>query len=283
MYAKLFSRIAQSSLMEEKVTTRYVFMMMLALADRHGDVIGTDVAIARMMNVTADEFSQAIGPLLAPDPDSNSQAEEGRRLVSSENGRGYRIVNYVSYREMKSDEEKREYMRNYMRDRRAGSKPDVKPVKKCKTSSSDVTQAEAEADTKAKAEKKNTPKGDEDELFEHWNNLAESIPALPKIAKVTPGRRAKAKSRLAEPFFRENWKTAMDTIKDRPFLQGHNQRGWIADIDWFLQPDAVIKIAEGKYKNDVPQPHQPTHEPVRDVDGSPVIPKPPKTYDDVED
>lgn len=29
--------------------------------------------------------------------------------------------------------------------------------------------------------------------------------------------------------------------------------------------------------------HQPTREPLRDVDGSPVIPKPPKTYDDVED
>ena len=68
MYAKLFSRIAQSSLMEEKVTTRYVFMMMLAISDRHGDVIGTDVAIARTMNVTLLEFVNSVKPLLAPDP-----------------------------------------------------------------------------------------------------------------------------------------------------------------------------------------------------------------------
>lgn len=148
MYAKLFSRIAQSSLMEEKVTTRYVFMMMLALADKHGDVIGTDVAIARTINVTLDEFTAATAPLLAPDPDSNSQAEEGRRLVPSESGRGYKVVNYGCYRDMKSDEEKREYMRNYMRQRRAGQAT-VNPVNFCKTPLTDVTHTEAEADTAA--------------------------------------------------------------------------------------------------------------------------------------
>ena len=147
MYAKLFSRIAQSSLMEEKVTTRYVFMMMLALSDKHGDVIGTDVAIARMMNVTRGEFEVAIAPLLAPDTDSNSQAEQGRRLIPSDNGRGYKVVNYGCYRDMKSDEEKRDYMRNYMRERRAAEKETVNPVKNCKTLLIDVTHTEAEADT----------------------------------------------------------------------------------------------------------------------------------------
>ena len=146
MYAKLFSRIAQSSLMEEKVNTRYVFMMMLALADRHGDVIGTDVAIARMMNITKAEFEISLAPLLSPDPDSNSQAEEGRRLIPSDNGRGYKVVNYGCYRDMKSDEEKRDYMRNYMRQRRA-NKETVNPVKICKTLLSDVTHTEVDTDT----------------------------------------------------------------------------------------------------------------------------------------
>jgi hypothetical protein len=169
MYAKLFSRIAQSSLMEEKVTTRYVFMMMLALSDRNGDVIGTDVAIARMMNVSVDEFKSATDPLLSPDPDSNSQAEDGRRLVPSDNGRGYKIVNYLCYRDMKSEEEKREYMRNYMRERR--SKGTVKSVKSGKSELSDVTHTEAEADTDSKAD---TTKGKGKELspeaieFSEW-------------------------------------------------------------------------------------------------------------------
>jgi hypothetical protein len=28
---------------------------------------------------------------------------------------------------------------------------------------------------------------------------------------------------------------------------GVNDRGWKADIDWFLKPESVMKIIEGKY------------------------------------
>lgn len=137
--------------MEEEVTTRYVFMMMLAIADKYGDVIGTDIAIARTMNVTLSEFVNSVKPLLDPDIDSNSQAEDGRRLVASQNGRGYHIVNYKAYRDMKSDDEKREYMRNYMRNRRASKEKldSVKTSKPCKLLLNDATHTEAEAEAEA--------------------------------------------------------------------------------------------------------------------------------------
>ena len=157
MYAKLFSRIAQSSLMEEKVNTRYVFMMMLALSDRHGEVIGTDVAISRMMNVPKNDFCDALKPLLEPDLDSNSPAEEGRRIILSENGRGYKIVNYLNYRDIKSDDEKREYMRQYMKRRRDKTKENdenVNSVNPCKDLLNDVTHTEAEAEVDTKKNKK---------------------------------------------------------------------------------------------------------------------------------
>jgi len=190
MYAKLFSRIAQSSLMEEKVTTRYVFMMMLAISDRHGDVIGTDVAIARTMNVTLLEFVNSVKPLLSPDPSSNSQAEEGRRLVPSENGRGYRIVNYTAYRDMKSDDEKREYMRNYMRNRRSSKEKvnDVNNVKPCKDLLNGVTHTEAEADTDTKKDKKTAPPMalpfDSPDFVLFWSNWEQH--RKEKKAKLTP-------------------------------------------------------------------------------------------------
>ena len=157
MYAKLFSRIAQSSLMEEKVTTRYVFIMMLALSDRHGEVIGTDVAIARMMNVPKNDFCESLKPLLEPDLDSNSPAEEGRRIIPSENGRGYKIVNYLNYRDIKSDDEKREYMRQYMKKRREVARENeenVNSVNQCKDLLNDVTHTEAEAEVDTKKNKK---------------------------------------------------------------------------------------------------------------------------------
>tara|TARA_R110002126_G_C10418247_1_gene497160 strand:- start:395 stop:1099 length:705 start_codon:yes stop_codon:yes gene_type:complete len=170
MYAKLFSRIAQSSLMEEKVNTRYVFMMMLALSDRHGEVIGTDVAISRMMNVPKNDFCDALKPLLEPDLDSNSPAEEGRRIILSENGRGYKIVNYLNYRDIKSDDEKREYMRQYMKRRRDKTKENdenVNSVNPCKVLLNDVTHTEAEAEVDTKKNKKPSY----DDTFDFCNKI----------------------------------------------------------------------------------------------------------------
>ena len=156
MYAKLFSRIAQSSLMEEPIETRYTFMMLLAIADQSGDVIGTDVALARTINLPLTTFTEAVKALMEPDPHSNSQDQEGRRLVPSENGRGYRIVNYTAYRAIKTAEEKKTYMREYMRARRESLKTkDVTDVNICKSALSDVTHTEAEAE----AEFPLTPQG----------------------------------------------------------------------------------------------------------------------------
>lgn len=150
MYAKLFARIAQSSLMEQDVETRYCFMMLLAIADIEGEIIGTDIAISRSINLPLESFKKSVMALMEPDPDSNSQVMEGRRICASENGRGYRVVNYKEYRSIKTAEEKRIYMREYMRERR--KKEGCKTVSFCKKPLSDVTHAEAEEETEAEAE-----------------------------------------------------------------------------------------------------------------------------------
>ena len=155
MYAKLFSRIAQSSLMEQTVPTRYCFMMLLAIADQNGDVIGTDIAIARSINLPADDFRSCIEALSQPDPDSNSQTFEGRRIIPSEHGRGYHIVNYLAYRAIKTNEEKREYMREYMRERRKSLKSNgVTDVNFCKNQLSDVTHTEGDGEGETEREEK---------------------------------------------------------------------------------------------------------------------------------
>lgn len=150
MYAKLFARIAQSSLMEQDVETRYCFMMLLAIADIEGEIIGTDIAISRSINLPLESFKKSVMALMEPDPDSNSQVMEGRRICASENGRGYRVVNYKEYRSIKTAEEKRIYMREYMRERR--KKEGCKTVSFCKNPLSHVTHAEAEEETEAEEE-----------------------------------------------------------------------------------------------------------------------------------
>jgi len=118
MYAKLFARITESSLMEEPINVRYTFVMMLAISDPEGYVIGTDVAIARRLNMPLAELKRCLAVLMAPDPDSNSQELEGRRITVSTSERGYHVVNFVTYRDIKDQKDRREYMREYMRNYR---------------------------------------------------------------------------------------------------------------------------------------------------------------------
>lgn len=153
MFVKLYSRITESSLMEQPIEVRYTFMMLLAIADPTGRVVGTDIAIARRINLPLLTFVNSVNSLKEPDPDSNSKEEDGRRVVSSDSERGYQIVNYQKYRNLKDENAKREYMRTYMRNRREAEKS-VKSVNFCKDPLIDVTQAEAEAEAEVKT---NTP------------------------------------------------------------------------------------------------------------------------------
>lgn len=142
MYAKLMSRITESSLMEEDVPVRYVFMMMLAIADPEGYVVGTDVAIARRMNISVNDLQKALVPLMSPDPNSNSKEHDGKRIIDSDCERGYFVVNYRKYRDTRDEEQRREYMRDYMRKYRAGK--GVAPVNKRKPRKPRLAQEEAE-------------------------------------------------------------------------------------------------------------------------------------------
>lgn len=140
--------------MEESIETRYAFVFLLAIADPRGFIIGTDIAVARRLNMALEQFRLAIAPLLEPDPDSNSQECEGRRLVRSDGERGYQIVNYIAYRNMRDEEHRREYMRLLMAEKRkAVSKPANKLALVSNVSNGKQLLAQAEEEAEAEAEK----------------------------------------------------------------------------------------------------------------------------------
>ena len=170
MYGKLFARIFESSLMEEPVNVRYTFMALIPLCDPKGYVIGTDVAISRRLNIPLQEFQECILRLMQPDPNSNSKKHEGRRVIRSDIERGYFVVNYPDYRDIKSPEERREYMREYMRKYRSQydvNNPDscnsvdnkdlgepVNTVNNGKPKLAKLGEADADAEADAEAEEK---------------------------------------------------------------------------------------------------------------------------------
>ena len=161
MYVKLFSSILTSSVWAESNSTRIVWIAMLALADKDGDVRASPSGLARLANVTTGECQEALARFLAPDLESGTPDDDGRRIEQCVGG--WHILNYTKYRTMQDAETRKAQWREGTRKYRAGRKEPAIVNKSQHSSTSSQhestrsqqlsahTEAEAEAEAEAKA------------------------------------------------------------------------------------------------------------------------------------
>lgn len=83
----------------------------------------------------------------------------------------------------------------------------------------------------------------ESQVLERWNTL------MGCRMMMTDSRKASLNARSQSAFWVENWEVAIERVAKSDFCKGKNDRGWKADLDFFLKPDSVVKILEGKYDN----------------------------------
>jgi hypothetical protein len=95
-YTKLASSIITSTIWSESHQTLRVWITMLALADRNGEVEGTIPGLAGIAKVTVAECEDALATFLSPDPYSRTKACEGRRIEIIEGG--WSLINHAEYR-----------------------------------------------------------------------------------------------------------------------------------------------------------------------------------------
>lgn len=145
-FAKLFSTIVTSSIWGEPDSVRIVWISLLALADRNGEVAASIPGLARIANVAREPCEEALRVLLAPDPDDRSGVADGRRIEAISGG--WRIVNYLTYRERGRNEDRREYFREAKRQQRTRLSTKSTPVH----ASQPRAEAEAEAEATRKAQ-----------------------------------------------------------------------------------------------------------------------------------
>lgn len=105
-YAKLFSSIVTSSIWTEDDRTRIVWITLLALADKHGEVHASIPGLARVAGVPLEACELAISKFLGPDQFSRTPDFDGRRIVAIDGG--WEILNYLKYRRMASAEDRKE-------------------------------------------------------------------------------------------------------------------------------------------------------------------------------
>jgi hypothetical protein len=129
------------------------FQQMLVLGNESGEVDMTPAAISRVTTIPQHIIEKGIAALCAPDPDSRTPDEGGRRLVLLSGHRtwGWRIVNYVKYRQLQREADRRDYHRNYYHQKRK-SPDETQHVSTDSTNSTDTeTNTEAEANTKKRS------------------------------------------------------------------------------------------------------------------------------------
>lgn len=94
-----------------------------------------------------------------------------------------------------------------------------------------------------------TQKVDYSKLLEFFNQtISESGSVIKEIKQLTERRKLAIQARA-----RENGKESlMEVIKQAAksdFLNGRNDRGWVADFDWLMRPNNFVKVLEGNYNN----------------------------------
>lgn len=155
MFGKIFCQFFDSSIVEESINTRYVWMSMIALADSEGMVDLTVRALARRINIPVADLERSLAELMAKDPHSRSDEEEGRRLVLIDEHRlwGWRLVNYATYRNIASEEQRRARACERQRRSRA-NRADVTPGHALSRMS---RHTDTDADSEEEAEKETPP------------------------------------------------------------------------------------------------------------------------------
>lgn len=146
-YTPVFDSVYAGTLCGRWPTTA-VWVTLLPLCDKHGHIDLSYHAICALTGWPIELLRQGIADLMQPDPDSRSNAEEGRRLAlldPQNRNWGWRVVNHSLYREkarkMAYDSERTASGRDAERKRQS------RDVPRCPDATRDVPLSDSNADS----------------------------------------------------------------------------------------------------------------------------------------
>lgn len=146
-FTKLFHSILDSTIWQEPATTKILWITMLAMSDRNGEVQASIPGLAVRAGITLQETERGLTALLSPDAYSRTKDHEGRRIAECEGG--YVLLNHSKYRALLSAEERREYNRRKQAEHREKQRTCQIPVSTCQQMSAMSAHTEAEAEAEA--------------------------------------------------------------------------------------------------------------------------------------
>lgn len=249
MYGKHFQSTYSGSMVGSGPTVFAVWGYVIAHA-QDSMVELNPAIIATVIGCDVKEITDAISVLLAPDPRSRTKDHDGRRLIKHTEFL-YFVPTYEKYHSIRNEEERRKYMREYMRKYR---------VNTCKHQL-----AHTETDTDTETEKNvptvqveippelSTPKRESVPFKEIIDLYHELLPMLPRVEKITKTRQGFLRQRWAEDLpTLDHWRRYFVYVAKSKFLTGKTQptngrAPFRADLEWLCRPGNYAKVSEEKY------------------------------------
>ena len=117
MFGKLFAQMYTGSMYGAGCNVFAVWGYAIANSDEKGFVELNPKMLSDILGATPAEIEEALTYLCEPDPESRTDCEQGKRLVRD--GRYiYRLVNHQKYLKIRNREERREYQRQWAKEKR---------------------------------------------------------------------------------------------------------------------------------------------------------------------
>jgi hypothetical protein len=267
-YTKLFSSITESTVWCEPQATRIAWITMLAMADRQGRVWASVPGLANRARITVEETETALKRFLAPDHYSRTPDHEGRRIEPIDGG--WRLLNHAKYRDLRDEEARLEYQREWDRSHRARhptnpTKSDCnrpQPTQAAPAPAPESTPSPANAG-EARGGAARLPDCPHEQIVALYHEL---LPDCPKVAKLTPARTATMRARWrdeSKPYSQHPgystldaglafWRLFFGYVAKSPFLTGRTEGRdgkppFVASLPWLLKSENFLKCVEGKY------------------------------------
>ena len=161
-FTKLFSGLVHSTVWREEMHVKVVWITMLALSDRNGNVLASMPGLADAARVSLPQCEDALRRLAAPDKHSRTKEHDGRRIEPCDGG--WHLFNYTKYRNLRDDENRRQQVREAVgRYRQKHTAPVINVSRGKPRKAQAEAEAEAEAENVGRKEPPTLPPADEAE------------------------------------------------------------------------------------------------------------------------
>jgi PHD/YefM family antitoxin component YafN of YafNO toxin-antitoxin module len=237
---------------------------MITLCDADGTLDMTPEAMSRRTGIPLEHIKTGLEILLAPDSNSRTPDENGRRIVLIDEHRnwGWVIVNHKKYRELQDSDTIRAQTRERVRRYREKRKQEAL----CNVTVTDGNAQKRHTDTDTYTNTKDIypptsdislhQKGERPVSvpYEKIKTLYhEILPTLPKVEKLTAKRKSWIKQRWCEDMNKlDNWKNYFDYVAQSDFLMGRTTSSngrppFRATLEWLTNAGNFAKVSEGNY------------------------------------